>query len=70
MLVTVEVLFWGCYFKYLEFNQNIVEREYYVNDYGNQFPILIIHYLRIREKFYDESPLDNPDLYPGDYLKI
>ena len=55
----------------LEFNQNIVEREYYVNDYGNQ----ISHfnnsvYLRIREKLYDEKfPLDNPDLYPGDYLK-
>ena len=55
----------------LEFNQNIVEREYYVNDYGNQ----ISHfnhsvYLRIREKLYDEQfPLDNPDLYPGDYLK-
>ncbi len=55
----------------LEFNQNVVEREYYVNDYGNQ----ISHfnnsiYLRIREKLYDEKfPLDNPDLYPGDYLK-
>ena len=55
----------------LIFNQNKVEREYYVNDYGNQ----ISHfnhsvYLRIREKLYDEEfPLDNPDLYPGDYLK-
>ena len=55
----------------LTFNQNKVEREYYVNDYGNQ----ISHfnhsvYLRIREKLYDEEfPLDNPDLYPGDYLK-
>ena len=55
----------------LTFNQNKVEREYYVNDYGNQ----ISHfnhsvYLRIREKLYDEKfPLDNPDLYPGDYLK-
>ena len=55
----------------LEFNQNIVEREYYVNDYGNQ----ISHfnhsvYLRIREILYDETfPLDNPNLYPGDYLK-
>ena len=27
-------------------------------------------YLRIREKLYDEKfPLDNTDLYPGDYLK-
>jgi len=55
----------------LKFNQNTVEREYYVNDYGNQ----ISHfnhsvYLRIREKLYNEKfPLDNPDLYPGDYLK-
>ena len=55
----------------LKFNQNTVEREYYVNDYGNQ----ISHfnhsvYLRVREKLYDEKfPLDNPDLYPGDYLK-
>ena len=55
----------------LKFNQNIVEREYYVNDYGNQ----ILHfnhsvYLRIREKLFDEKfPADNPDLYPGDYLK-
>ena len=55
----------------LTFNKNKVEREYYVNDYGNQ----ISHfnhsvYLRIREKLYDEEfPLDNPDLYPGDYLK-
>ena len=46
-------------------------KEYYVNDYGNQ----IINftksvYLRIREKLYDEKfPLDNPDLYHGDYLK-
>ena len=54
----------------LKFNNNIVEKEYYVNDYGNQ----ILHfnysvYLRIREKLYNETfPLDNPDLYPGDYL--
>ncbi len=54
----------------LKFNNNIVEREYYVNDYGNQ----IYHfnysvYLRIREKLYNENfPLDNPDFYPGDYL--
>ena len=55
----------------LEFNQNTVEREYYVNDYGNQvshFNYSI--YLRIREKLYDEKfQLNNPDLYPGDYLK-
>ena len=55
----------------LKFNQNIVEREYYVNDYGNQISHFNYSvYLRIREKIYDENfPLDNPDLYPGDYLK-
>ena len=54
----------------LQFNQNIVEREYYVNDYGNQVSHFNYSvYLRIREKLYDEKfPLDNPDLYPGDYL--
>ncbi len=55
----------------LKFNKNSVEKEYYVNDYGNQ----IFHfnhsvYLRIREKLYgEEFPLENPELYPGDYLK-
>ena len=35
----------------LEFNQNIVEREYYVNDYGNQVSYFNYSvYLRIREK--------------------
>jgi len=54
----------------LKFNNNIVEKEYYVNDYGNQ----ILHfnhsvYLRIREKLYNEEfPSGNPDVYPGDYL--
>ncbi len=55
----------------LKFNQNLVEREYYVNDYGNQISHFNYSvYLRIREKIYDEKfPVDNPDLYPGDYLK-
>ena len=54
----------------LLFNKNKVSKEYYVNDYGNQ----IINftksvYLRIREIIFDETfPLDNEDLYPGDYL--
>jgi len=54
----------------LKFNNNIVEKEYYVNDYGNQISHFNYSvYLRIREKLYDENfPLDNPDLYPGDYL--
>ena len=54
----------------LNFNQHHVTKEYYVNDYGNQ----IINftksiYLRIREIQNNEKfPLDNADLYPGDYL--
>ena len=54
----------------LIFNKHKVTREYYVNDYGNQ----IIHFtksvfLRIREILYQEKfPLNNSDLYPGEYL--
>jgi len=54
----------------LKFNKHKVTKEYYVNDYGNQ----IINftksvYFRIREISYKEPfPIDNPDLYPGDYL--
>ena len=54
----------------LIFNRHHVTKEYYVNDHGNQ----IINftrsiYLRIREILYNEKfPLDNTDLYPGDYL--
>ena len=54
----------------LLFNQHKVTKEYYVNDYGNQ----IINftksvYYRIREiAFKEPFPLDNEDLYPGDYL--
>jgi len=55
----------------LIFNKHKVTKEYYVNDYGNQ----IINftksvYLRIREIIFNESfPLDNENLYPGDYIK-
>ena len=54
----------------LKFNNNIVEKEYYVNDYGNQVSNFNYSvYLRIREKLYNEKfPADNADLYPGDYL--
>ena len=54
----------------LLFNGNKVTKEYYVNDYGNQ----IINftksvYFRIREiEFKEPFPIDNEDLYPGDYL--
>ena len=54
----------------LLFNNNKVTKEYYINDYGNQ----IINftksvYYRIREISFNEPfPIDNEDLYPGDYL--
>jgi arginyl-tRNA synthetase len=54
----------------LIFNKHTVSKEYYVNDYGNQ----IINFtksvfFRIREILNNEKfPIDNSDLYPGDYL--
>jgi len=53
----------------LKFNQNIVKKEYYVNDFGGQ----IIHFTksifyRIREILFKEKFPINDDLYPGDYL--
>ena len=54
----------------LIFNKHDVSKEYYVNDYGNQiknFTKSVFH--RIREILYNEKfPIDNSDLYPGDYL--
>jgi arginyl-tRNA synthetase len=54
----------------LIFNKHDVSKEYYVNDYGNQiinFTKSVFH--RIREILNNEKfPIDNPDLYPGDYL--
>ena len=54
----------------LKFNQHEVSKEYYVNDYGNQILSFTKSvYLRIREIVNGEKfPIDNPDLYPGDYL--
>jgi arginyl-tRNA synthetase len=54
----------------LIFNKHEVSKEYYVNDYGNQ----IINftksvYYRAREILNNEKfPLENSDLYPGNYL--
>jgi arginyl-tRNA synthetase len=54
----------------LIFNKHDVSKEYYVNDYGKQiinFTKSVFH--RIREILNSEKfPIDNPDLYPGDYL--
>ena len=54
----------------LIFNKHKVTKEYYVNDYGNQINNFTKSvYFRIREvKFNEPFPIDNPDLYPGDYL--
>jgi len=54
----------------LIFNKHKVSKEYYVNDYGNQIISFTKSvFFRIREILYDEKfPLENLDLYPGDYL--
>ena len=55
----------------LKFSNNNVSKEYYVNDHGNQ----IIHFTksvfyRILEITKNQNfPSDNPELYPGDYLR-
>jgi arginyl-tRNA synthetase len=54
----------------LIFNNHKVTKEYYVNDHGNQ----IINFtksvfFRARQILKKEDfPINNPDLYPGDYL--
>ncbi len=55
----------------LSFNNNHITKEYYVNDHGNQIIFFTKSvYLRILEILKNEPfPKDNPDLYPGDYLK-
>jgi len=54
----------------LIFNKHDVSKEYYVNDYGNQIISFTKSvFYRIREILNNEKfPIDNPDLYPGDYL--
>ena len=53
----------------LKFNGNIVTREYYINDYGNQ----IINFTesvfsRLREIKYNEKFVNKENLYPGKYV--
>ena len=53
----------------LKFNGNVVTKEYYINDYGNQ----IINFtesvfLRLREIKYDEKFINKENLYPGEYV--
>ena len=54
----------------LIFNKHKVVKEYYVNDYGNQIQSFTKSvFLRIKEIIKGEKfPIENSDLYPGDYL--
>ena len=54
----------------LKFNNNEVVKEYYVNDHGSQISHFTYSvYLRIIEILEKKPfPIDNPDLYPGDYI--
>ena len=54
----------------LKFNNHNVTKEYYVNDYGNQIISFTKSvYFRIREILFKEKfPIDDENLYPGDYL--
>ena len=54
----------------LIFNKHDVSKEYYVNDYGNQIISFTKSvFFRIREILFNEKfPIENSDLYPGDYL--
>ena len=54
----------------LLFNNHVVLKEYYVNDYGNQILSFTKSvFFRIKEILNNEKfPIENPDLYPGDYL--
>ncbi len=54
----------------LSFNGHKVTKEYYVNDYGNQISHFTKSvYFRIKEILYNETfPIDDKELYPGDYL--
>jgi arginyl-tRNA synthetase len=53
----------------LEFNGNIITKEYYINDYGTQ----IINFtesvfFRLREIKFNEKFINKENLYPGDYV--
>ena len=53
----------------LKFNKNIVTKEYYINDYGEQIKNFVKSvYLRIREIKNNEVFVDHPNFYPGEYV--
>ena len=54
----------------LKFNGNIVTKEYYINDYGNQIKNFVESiFFRIQELKYDKEFPNKEDLYPGIYIK-
>ena len=54
----------------LLFNGNKVDKEYYINDYGNQIRNFVESvYLRIREIKFKEKFKNEEHLYPGNYIK-
>ncbi len=54
----------------LKFNGNIVTKEYYINDYGNQIKNFVQSvFLRIKELKYGKEFPHKEDLYPGIYIK-
>ncbi len=53
----------------LKFNGNKVDREYYINDYGNQIVNFTKSvFLRIKELKYNDVFIKEKDLYPGEYI--
>ena len=53
----------------LKFNGNKVDREYYINDYGNQIVNFTKSvFLRIKELKYKDVFVNEKDLYPGEYI--
>ena len=53
----------------LMFNGNIVTKEYYINDYGNQIVNFTKSvFLRLREIKFNENFVKKGDLYPGEYI--
>ena len=53
----------------LKFNGNIVTKEYYINDYGNQVVNFTESvFLRLREIKFNEKFINKENLYPGNYV--
>ncbi len=54
----------------LSFNGNIVVKEYYINDYGEQIKNFVKSvFLRIRELKFKEEFKAEEGIYPGEYIK-